>query len=107
MLRTWAIPLWCCVAGCTSHATSQVAVFETKLQAAVGQSFTSTEWSKPTGATVLQLEQTPKHRTIEYRWKNGCTFVIVVETKTDIISGWRFTENEAECRAVKTYTFGT
>ena len=107
MFRTWAIPLCCCVVGCANHATSQVAVFETKLQAAVGQNFTTSEWGKPTGATVRYLAETPTHRTVEYRWKNGCTFVILVEPKTDTISGWRFTENEARCREMKTYSFGT
>ena len=107
MLRTWAIPLLSCVAGCASQATSQTSVFETKLQEAVGRTYSSTEWGKPTGATVRQVAETPTNRTVEYRWKNGCTFVITVDAKTDIISGWRFTENEAECRAVESYTFGT
>lgn len=93
--------------GCANWSHGGEPAFETKLNASVGRSFYSTDWSRPTGAQVREIEISETQRGVEYRWLNGCVFVILIDAQTNIITGWSFTQGEAECRSVRGHAFGT
>lgn len=84
-----------------------VSVYEVKLNAAVGKPFAETDFSKHLPASVSRLPDADGKHVYQYRWKSGCVFVVLVDKKTGLIVSWKFVENEAACRAVEPYTFGT
>ena len=95
------------VSGCAASPRAGDGILVAKLDASLGKEFASTDWSRPTGARTRQLPAQGDKKEYEYGWANGCVVVLSVEASTDRIVAWRFAENEAACRAIAGYTFGT
>lgn len=82
-------------------------VVERKLESSIGQLYSSSDWSRSSGAVVQRLAEDGGKKQFRYTWKNGCSIVLSVEVSTDVIKSWRYSSDVALCRSIHEYTFGT
>ena len=98
--------LFACLTVACSSAPPGDAI-ASKVASSVGQRFSETNHSRPTGAVMRMLRDDGKLREYEYQWKNGCAYALLVDAQTDVILSWRYISSAEPCRRIQQYTFGT
>jgi hypothetical protein len=75
-------------------------VVPSKLQAAVGQPFSSTEFSKPTVLSRTRLPDEDGKQRYQETWKNGCSYVVVVDERSQRVSAWYYLSAATPCESI-------
>ena len=96
------------IMACASRIDAgEVPIIEYRLNESVGLIFSKSNWNRPTGATRRELIGDGLDKEYEYVWRNGCAFILSVESGSDKIVRWRYTSDPQLCKNIKSHTFGT
>lgn len=95
------------IAGCSNIEIDRDMIRK-RLEAAVGEQFEQTDFSKPV-APKRQLTRDPSSNQDRYRftWLNGCSYVLDVDASSRLITGWHFVSEERLCQEVPHRALGS